>query len=128
MPSFLSVLKAIGKGAATVLGFTSKVAQAAAPYLPPGANNFLIRAVSAVGRAEQAAATLANIGTTLEGKGKLALADGFFAESLDIAELVSGREIGDNEKYKRGVEAIIAGRKQILSGTADVMDSLKHKD
>lgn len=124
-PSFVSILKAIGKGAATVLGFTSQVASAAAPYLPAGANNFLVRAVAAVARAEQAANTISGIGVSVGGQGKLAIADAFFAESLDIAELVSGKEIGDNEKYRRGVAAIIEGRKQILSGVADVLDSLR---
>ena len=126
-PSFVSILKAIGRGAATIFGVTSQVAQAVSPYIPAGPANFLVKAIAAVGRAEQAANQLATVGVSVGGAGKLALADAFAAEALDIAELVSGKEIGDNDKYRRGVEAIAAGRKLILSGTADVLDSLRNK-
>ena len=119
--SFLSILKAVGKG----LGIVQSAKAVIAPILPSRVNTFLDAVIGAVVRAEQAASRLAEIGTAIKGEGKLALADAFFSESLDIAELVSGREIGDNEKFQRGVAAITAGRKQVLSGTADILDSLK---
>jgi hypothetical protein len=126
--SFLSVLKAIAKGIGIVAGISTGVQSVVSPYLPAGAQSFLSKAVNAVVRAEQASNVLQTIGASVGGQGKLAIADAFFADALDIAELVSSREIGDNEKYKRGVAAIAAGRQQVLSGVADVLDSLKQKD
>lgn len=123
---FLSVLKAIASKAGKILGVAQEVVPKIAPFLP--ATGFLGTAITAITRAEQVASRLAEIGTAVTGQGKLALADAFSVEALDIAELVSGREIGDNEKYKRGVAAIAEGRQKILSGIADVLDSLREPE
>lgn len=126
--SFLSVLKAVGRGLGIASGVLG-VARETAPLLggPPKLFSFIDYAAAAVERAERTANLIATTGQTVSGQGKLAIADGFAVDALDIAELVFGRDIGDEEKYRRGVESIIAGRKLVVSGVADVLDSLKHK-
>ena len=98
------------------------------PYLPVGAISLLGKIVDIVGRTEAAANQLAAIGVSIGGQGKLAVAEAIAGDFLGIAELVSGKDVGDEVKYKRGIEAIAAGRKQILSGVSDVLDSLKAKE
>lgn len=128
MASFLSILKVIGKGLGTILGIATDAAKIAQPFLPAGANAILGTIIAIVGRTEAAANQLSAIGVSIGGQGKLAIAEAIAGDFLGIAELISGKEIGDEVKYKRGIETIAAARKQILSGMSDVLDSLKPKD
>lgn len=123
---FISVLKAVASKAGKILGIASQVGAEIAPFLPPNIGGFLGIAIKGVAKAEAVASKLAAVGISVGGQGKLAIADAFAADGLDIAELVAGKEIGDNEKYKRGVAAVIEGRQKVLSGVADILDSLEH--
>lgn len=130
MASFLSVLKAIGKGALfagqMLLGVQTTVQQSGGAG--SGVDKFLSKVLDGIGKAEQVAGVVEGmLGQKLPGEGKLDLAYRFAGDAINIAELVSGREIADNDKYSRGITAIQAGQKQIQSGIADVLDSLKHK-
>lgn len=122
--AFLSTLKEIASKVGKVIGIAGKAGAAIAPFLPPSIGGFLGVVANGVARAEIVAKRLSDLGIEVGGQGKGAIAEAFAAEGLDLAELVAGRDIGDNEKYRRGVESVAAGRRLIISGVADILDSV----
>jgi len=113
--AFLSVLKAIGRGVGFALGIVATLPQGGKPIVVVG--DILSKVTQAVAMAERAAEKW---GTAVTGAQKLAFAADIAADAIATSELLTGREIADQDKFQRGVNSL-------TSGIADILDSLKQK-
>ena len=131
--SFLSALKAVGKGIAKVLPIVGQAAPVvlSAAGVPAGASvvvgSLIQRAQAVVGLVERTAATVEAQGGKMDGKAKLALGVSLANDSISVAEVVSGRNIVDNDKFARGTAKFQAAVAQLVEAVADIEDSVEHK-